>query len=227
MSDIPYSLEELWRVLAFLAARKGSSVENFIDDCLLAMRDEEIDSLANHFMNLSEAEKERFFSKLGLSCDFSKKEEAAPSSPPPPCLRRKKYSLEQLKDMGVQELVKSKPSRLWINQTAYEAGSWKDVCVLFVRALLRNNLLNEDLLPFYPSGTSRKAFINSFPGQPNGSGAGLFVKAADNVYVDIKQNAKYCVLNIWRTLLAFHIQDKWKIELEFKDCGRQFLKNES
>lgn len=224
MSDIPYSPDELWRVLTYLAARKGSSVENFVDDCLLAMRNEEIDSLASHFLDLSEAEKERFFAKLGLSYDFSKKEEA-PASSPPPCVTPKKYSLEQLKDMEVGELVKSKPSRLWINQTSYEARSWKDVCALFVQALLKNNLLNRNLLPFYPSGSSRKAFINSFPSQPNGSRAGLFVKVADNVYVDIKQNAKYCVLNIWRTLLALQLQDKWKVELEFKDCRRELLKN--
>lgn len=219
MSHIPYSLAELWKVLAYLAARKGVTVENFIDDCLLAMRNEEIDSLANRFRDLSEAEKARFFSKLGISCDLSKKEDAGASSPPPLRLARQKYNLEQLKDMGVEELVKSKPSRLWINQTPFDAASWKEVCALFVQTLSKNNLIKPGFLPFYPSRSSRKAFISAFPGQPNGSRAGLFVKAADNIYVDIKQNAKYCVLNIWRTLLALQLQDKWKIELEFKDCA--------
>lgn len=217
-----FTYDELWETLKFLAQKENITPENFVAGILSQIKQQKIDNLAQQFMNLDSAERQELLTKLGLPVLAHSSEQEkninCPTLSPNPI-----FQLQQLKDMEVGILVKSKPGRFWLNGNVFDVQSWKDVTICFVRALINGDLLRREMLPFYPSPKSRKAYVNFFPGQPNGSSAGLFVKINDNFYVDIKHNAKYHVLNIWWTLCALKLQDNWKLALELKNMNLDAL----
>lgn len=123
-----------------------------------------------------------------------------------------RFSLSYLVKKEVNELVKTKPIQLIINNDCFEVNSWTDVSRQFIRYLVdKGDLRNMDL-PLCPSDRSPKAFVNSFGGQPKGVEADSnFIKVTDGFYVDSKYNAKYHLLNIWRTLKKLNIVNRYEI----------------
>lgn len=214
MDDIPFSIQELWQALTFLAGQKGLEPEKFITNIL---QEQKMNELLNLFSTLDEEQKQHILSKLGINAESKRK-----LSPPTPseqaCEESKRYSLNQLLSLEPADMTKSKPKKIWINSVPIEVKNWKEVAVNFVKALLSQNLLQKKDLPFYPNPASGKAYINSIPRQPISSYDGLFVKVDEDFYVDYKYNAKYHILNIWRTLEKLGLQDEWNVEFEMRDC---------
>lgn len=216
MEQATGSLEEMRAVLEFLAEKDGLPCAEFIEKNLRAIRQKKIEDLERGFYGLDDAERKLLLARLGAA---QAAPQAAPSSLRPGAAyeQSEKYSLNQLENMSPQDLVKSRPRVIWINQAPAEVKNWKEASLAFVRALVKEGHLTKERLPFYPNPRSAKAFVSPFPAQPNGKSDGLFEKAADNFYVDIKHNAKYHVLNMLRSLRALGLLGKWEVELEFRD----------
>lgn len=124
------------------------------------------------------------------------------------------HGLSYFLDFSISELTRTKPSLLIINGESFKVGSWKDLALQFVRFLAHKKELCRGQLPLRPNPRSRKAFVNFFPGQPPDSGrSGLFEKALEGFYVDIKFNARYHIMNIKNTLDFLGLAGRYDVKI--------------
>lgn len=236
-----FSYAELEKILLFLAEEQNTGYDEFLNRIWekIQKKEERLSLLAREISRLNPLDREFVFTRArsgtGENLDFclpdaknnsemrkeftekddiyTCKAEYKPDYVP--AVHVKNINIEPFKyflGKSISDLVKSKPVLLIINGETIKVKSWKEVSVEFIRFLINKNDLSVNDLPLCPNPRSAKAFVNSIPGQPPGSGkTGLFVKIADNFYVDIKLNAKYHILNIWRTLELLNLTQKYDI----------------
>lgn len=239
------TLTDMEKLLHFLAAEQNMDYDEFIEkiEAQMLEKEEKLNYLAKEMSNLSNMDRKILLEKInaegcsGLSqksheirhqreaspaylpeanpvktCDFSSpiiNTETAPSS--------KIFPLSYFMGMSIADLTHTKPELLIINGESMKISSWKDLSIAFVRYLFSKKDLTMDHLPLCPNPRSSKAFVNFIPAQPPGSGkSGLFEKLSDQVYVDIKYNAKYHLLNIWQTLDFLGLRSKYDIKIAMR-----------
>lgn len=204
-----FSYEMLYEVVAFLAKKKGATMEIYVDSIKKEIESERVmNAFLENFEKLSDDDQALMLHRLEKRrSELLKNTEAEKHSDV-----SGRFSLTCLVKKEVNELVKTKPIQLIIDNDCFEVNSWTDVSCRFVNYLVdKGDLRNMDL-PLCPSERSQKAFVNSFGGQPEGVEAeSNFIKVTDGFYVDSKYNAKYHLLNIWRTLKKLNIENKYEI----------------
>jgi len=102
-------------------------------------------------------------------------------------------SIEVLHARGDQ-LVKSKPASILINETKYEVNSWTEFDGIVIKWFLDNGLLNRSMLPIF--ATNNKYFINSKPKHKIESYDGQWNKVDEGIYFDSKYNAPSHIRNV-------------------------------
>lgn len=211
MNDTNYTFQDLWEIIEFLSFQEGQTAQQFISGIRqkISEHDQKLAFLSEQLLSLSKHERTELLKKIDDYCPAQSMEDAISKSLPG------RYALAELIDFNVESMVRTKPEALYINGEKLSVHSWKDLSIAFVNFLIDNGDLKRENLPFCPNKNSPKAFVNFFPGQPaNVRQAGLFVKIRENFYVDIKHNAKYHILNLWWSLEALNISNKYSIEIE-------------
>ena len=122
------------------------------------------------------------------------------------------FKLKTLSEYG-NELSKTQPTGMYIENEKIYVKSWTDVTMFFVEYLITNGDLKQENLPFclWRSRLS-KEFINK-TGKPSSGSDGYFKKVKDGFFVDTKYNAKSHILNMIATLDKLSITNKYSIRI--------------
>ena len=213
MEEKKFSYERLSQIIKFLAKKEGVSMEIYISSVQKEMESEALmASFIENFQKLPATQQAYVMRALEKQAEGRQENVAKP-------IRRAalgEYALVELVKKDVGDLVKTKPCGMKIDGVPFETKSWTEVSCQFVKFLIDKKELTSADLPLCPSDRSAKAFVNSYAGQPKGVNADSnFLKVADGFFVDSKYNAKYHLLNIWRTLKKLNIESKYNILLYF------------
>lgn len=123
----------------------------------------------------------------------------------------KAYSLASLQQ---KDLTKIKPSSIIIDGESIQVSTWSDACFKLVDWLVQKGKLTEKDLPVFAAAGEVKYFINNKKVHSIDNLDGSWKKVRDNVYVDVKYNSKYHVLNISAALKTLGVSERLiKIEL--------------
>lgn len=209
MEEEKLSYEALSQIIKFLAKKEGVSMDMYVSSIQKEMASEAaMEAFFENFQRLSPTQQAQVMRAL------EKRVEGRPENVANPVRRATsgEYALVELVKKDVGDLVKTKPSGMKIDGVFFEVKSWTDLSCRFVKFLIDKKDLSSANLPLCPSDRSPKAFVNSYPGQPKGVDADSnFLKVVDGFYVDSKYNAKYHLLNIYRTLKKLNIESKYNI----------------
>ncbi|MGM0588696.1 MAG: hypothetical protein ACQETE_09800 [Bacteroidota bacterium] len=128
-------------------------------------------------------------------------------------MSRKHISLDILKKRG-NDLVKSKPFSVKINNDKYDINSWTELDETVVNWLIKNELLKRSSLPIY--ATSNKYFLNIKPSHTSKSYDGKWKEIVDGIFIDTKFNAPSHIRNILNLIEQLSINEKCNIKLAIK-----------
>lgn len=207
MEEKNYSNEDLISVINFLAKEKNIPPDELISNSMKKIDEEkvELSNIMSQISQLDKIDQERLKLHIHDVIEKSNRKNADMIDP---------KSINYLSELGAEDLVKTSPKVLYINDEKFFVKNWAEATDIFVKRLIDDNHITKDLLPFYNSDKTSKAYINNSDRHQNGKD-GFFHKIYDGFYVDIKYNAKYHVLNMLRTLQKLSIQHIYDIKIQF------------
>lgn len=207
MEEKTYSNEALLSVINFLAKEKNILPDDLISNSMKKIDEEKIElsNIMNKISQLDKIDQEKLKLHINEVIERSNKKNIDLLDP---------KSINYLSGLGAEELVKTSPKVLYINDEKFFVKNWAEATDIFVKRLIDDKYITKDLLPFFNSDKTSKAYINNTDKHQNGKD-GFFHKIYDGFYVDIKYNAKYHVLNMFRTLQKLAIQHVYDIKIQF------------
>lgn len=207
MEENTYSNEDLISVIRFLAKEKNIPPDDLISNSMKKIDEEKIElsNIMGKISQLDKIDQEKLKLHIDDIIERSNKKNNDLVDP---------KSLNYLSELGAEDLVKTSPKVLYINTEKFFVKNWAEVTDIFVKRLIDDKYITKDILPFFNSDRTSKAYINNIDRHQNGKN-GYFHKIYDNFYVDIKYNAKYHVLNMLRTLQKLSIQHVYDIKIQF------------
>lgn len=123
----------------------------------------------------------------------------------------KEYRLAALQQ---EDLTKSRPFAIIIEDKKIRTNNWSDACLKLVDWLVQNDHLSNKDLPILNAAGRDKYFINSKPVHSLASMDGEWKEVSENIWIDVKYNAKYHVRNMTTTLKALGLSESiLKIQL--------------
>lgn len=204
-----YSYDQLLKVVEYWADELGTSTIDLIAQTLdiLDKREKEnkISDIMEQYKSLDPVSQKTFLDKI------SKKDKSENLSTRQENLK----SISYLSGLSQEDMTYTNPIAIHIDNIRFMARGWSDVSINFVKFLIDNHFLSVSDLPFFVNPSTSKVWINNKNYHDNGKD-GKFNKVCDGVWVDIKYNSLYHVLNIRRALEKLHLFDLLdKIKIEF------------
>ena len=202
-----FSHEDLMSVIRFLAKEKNISPEDLIFSILKRIDEEktELSNIMNKISQLDKSDQDKLKIHINDVIERSNQRKNCLSDP---------KSLQYLSVLDTEELVKTSPKILYINNDKFFVKTWAEATDIFVKRLIDDKYVTKDILPFFNSDKTSKAYINNTNKHQNEKD-GVFHKIYDGFYVDIKYNAKYHILNMLRTLNKLSVQHIYDIKIQF------------
>ncbi|WP_280120265.1 hypothetical protein [Sangeribacter muris] len=210
MIENKINYEDALEILTFLAKEKNITLKEFIDEykAKIIKQKEEVSELINKFISLDKNQQEKIKKKLFDAINKSNFSDDVID-------KNNDIDIYELAKLDVNELVKTKPFEVNINNLKIDVSSWADVTDNFVKDIIINNYIKSEDLPFYNNDRSSKAYITNIDKHLNGKD-GVFHKIIEGFYVDVKYNAKYHILNIIRTLDKLNLKDIYNIRVSIR-----------
>lgn len=207
MEDKTYSQEDLVSVIKFLAKEKNILPDELISIIMKKIDEEklELSNIMDKISQLNKVDQEKLKLHINDIIEKSNKKDNVLLDP---------KSLQYLSTLGAEDLVKTSPKLLYINNEKFFVKKWAEATDIFVKRLIDDKYITIKMLPFFNTDKTSKAYINNTDRHQNGKD-GVFHKIYDGFYVDIKYNAKYHVLNMLRTLKKLSISHIYDIKIQF------------